>query len=430
MLTADGKLALFHLTVRPAGPGRWTFQFSPSDSQASQKPTMIWIDFFDSVSYLVENSPDKPIELMMLSFEALDDTQTTDRIGKDQMDTVRTAIETTLSSGSVNGQIGRLDNTSYAVMYDADIDADDIILDVGNATQSLGVGIEDLGARTRTMALDAGGADTDQVQATLAHVRHSFLDDDDGFEEAPKSLNAAIEQIELSKRKIVAALDAGDIVLRRYPVIALATGDAAIHLMHGELVIDGKPVQASRRLILGDYPGLALQHDLVMTREAVLRIAAPRDQNEPIDPVIIDIDAASLAESEFESGVAKMIEVAGVVPQAIGFRVVSLDLARQSLPGYRSLVRMLERGHPAWLTRFANAVTDSALKGAYIEVTFTYLQRLCDNADGRELVSQLLKIWRNAGVRLVAIDVQSPEQARFIGDLKIEYAIGPAASRQ
>ena len=170
MLTADGKLALFHLTVRPAGPGRWTFQFSPSDSQARQKPTMILIDFFDSVSYLVENSPDKPIELMMLSFEALDDTQTTDRIGKDQMDTVRTAIEATLSSGSVNGQIGRLDNTSYAVMYDADIDADDIILDVGNATQSLGVGIEDLGARTRTMALDAGGADTDQVQAALAHV--------------------------------------------------------------------------------------------------------------------------------------------------------------------------------------------------------------------------------------------------------------------
>jgi EAL domain-containing protein (putative c-di-GMP-specific phosphodiesterase class I) len=90
---------------------------------------------------------------------------------------------------------------------------------------------------------------------------------------------------------------------------------------------------------------------------------------------------------------------------------------------------MLERGHPAWLTRFANAVTNSTLKGAYIEVTATYLQRLCENADGRDLVSQLLEIWRNAGVRLVAIDVQSSDQVGLVNDLKIEYAIAPTASQ-
>lgn len=430
LLAASGEIGLFHLNVKPAGSDRWWFRFDPSDSDASQKPTMIWVDFFDSVSYLVEGSPDKPIELMMLSFEALDDSELTGRIGKDRMDAVREAIEATLSSHAVNGQIGRLNNNSYAVMYDADIDADDIVLDIGNATEELGVGIEELGARKQTMALDAGSAGADQVQAALAHVRRSFLaDDDDDFEDVPESLDAAIGQIEVSKRKIVAALEAGDIVLRRYPVIALATGDAAIHLMHGALTIDGEAVEASRRLIMGDYPGLTLQHDLAMTREAILRIAAARDQDAPIDPVIIDIDASSLAEAEFVSSVAKMIDVAGVEPRAIGFRVLSLDLAKQSLPSYRNLLQMLERGHPAWLTRFANAVTDSTLKGAFIEVAVTYLQRLCDNAEGRDLVSKLLKIWRNAGVRLVAIDVQSPDQARFIGELKIEYAIGPAVTQ-
>jgi EAL domain-containing protein (putative c-di-GMP-specific phosphodiesterase class I) len=429
MLTADGKLTLFHLTVLPAGPGRWTFGFVPSDSQASQEPTVIWIDFFDSVSYLVENAPDKPIELMMLSFEALDDSRMIDQIGKNRMDTLRAAIEASLNNAAVNGQIGRLDNTSYVVMYDADIDADDIVHNVGDATQELGISVEDLGARTHAMALDSN-ADAEQVQAALAHVRRSFLNGDDGdIEEAPKSLNAAIEQIEISKRQIIAALDAGNIVLRRYPVTALATGEAVVHLMHGALVIDGESVLASRRLILGDYPGLALQHDLVMTREAILRIAAARDQNAPIDPVIIDIEAASLAATDFESGVAKMMKVAGVAPQSIGFRVLSLDLARQTQPGYQSLVRMLERGHPAWLTRFANAVTNSTLKGAYIEVTATYLQRLCENADGRDLVSQLLEIWRNAGVRLVAIDVQSSDQVGLVNDLKIEYAIAPTASQ-
>lgn len=427
LITPAGKPMLFHLTVQPAGPGRWWFQFLPSDGKAGRQPVMIWVDFFDSVSYLIDSSPEKPIELMMLSFEALDDLDMIERIGKEGMDAVRTAIEETLSNHAVDGQIGRLDNTSYAVLYDAADDADDIVLDVGNATEKLGVGIDDLGARTQTMALNAGSADSEQVQAALAHVRRSFLsDDEDDFDDVPSSLDAAIGRIEVSKRKIVEALEAGDIVLRRYPVIALASGDAALHLMHGTLMIDGEPVQASRRLIMGDYPGLALQHDLAMTREAVLRIAAARDQDSPIDPIIIDINALSLAETEFETGVAKMIDVAGVAPQSIGFQVLSLDLAKQSLPSYRNLIRMLERGHPAWLTRFTSAVTDSTLNGAFVEVAVPYLQRLCDNAEGRDLVSQLLKIWRNAGVRLVATDVQSPAQARFIGELNIEYAIGPA----
>ena len=71
LLTAAGQLVLFHLTVQPAGPGLWWFKFNPTDSQADQQPTMVWVDFFDSVSYLVESSPEQPIELMLLSFEAL-----------------------------------------------------------------------------------------------------------------------------------------------------------------------------------------------------------------------------------------------------------------------------------------------------------------------------------------------------------------------
>ena len=279
------------------------------------------------------------------------------------------------------------------------------------------------------MALDAGDADTEQMQAALAHVRRSFLGgEDDDSEELPKSLDAVIGQIEVAKRKIATALEAGDVVLRREPVIALATGDAAIHLVHGRLIIDGAPILASRLLIMGDYPPLALRHDLVMMRETVQWIATARDQDAPIDPVIIDINAASLAEAKFVSGVAEIIEGAGVARESIGFRVLSVDLAKQGLPSYRNLVAMRSRGHPVWLTRFADAVTDSTLNGAFVEVATPYLQRLCDNAGGRDLISRLLRIWRSAGVRLVATDVQSPDQLRFIGELKIEYAIGSAVT--
>ncbi len=89
---------------------------------------------------------------------------------------------------------------------------------------------------------------------------------------------------------------------------------------------------------------------------------------------------------------------------------------------------MLGRGHPVWLTRFASAVTGSTLEGAYIEVTVTYLQRLCGSADGYGLVQQLLDVWRAAQVRMVAMDVQTDEQLKFVSELGIEYAVGPAAA--
>ena len=56
LLAASGEIGLFHLNVKPAGSDRWWFRFDPSDSDASdasEKPTMIWVAVFDSVSYLV-----------------------------------------------------------------------------------------------------------------------------------------------------------------------------------------------------------------------------------------------------------------------------------------------------------------------------------------------------------------------------------------
>jgi EAL domain-containing protein (putative c-di-GMP-specific phosphodiesterase class I) len=43
-------------------------------------------------------------------------------------------------------------------------------------------------------------------------------------------------------------------------------------------------------------------------------------------------------------------------------------------------------------------------------------------------VQQLLEVWRTTHVRMVAMDVKTDEQLKFIGALGIEYAVGPAAA--
>ena len=83
--------------------------------------------------------------------------------------------------------------------------------------------------------------------------------------DGPLSPNGVVADIEISKVRIVAALDEGNLEFLRYPVIALVSGDPAIYLVHGRLLIEGDVVEASRKLIMGDYPGLTLHHDTAMT---------------------------------------------------------------------------------------------------------------------------------------------------------------------
>ncbi len=442
ILTSTGDKQFFHMTVKPEGAALWWFHFAASDTVFPQEqadkpapePTVIWVDFFDSVSYLIDQAPDdRPIELMMLSFEALADPNLSDKLGADGVDNVRAAIESTLNSRSLNGQVGRLDDNSYTIVCDADTEADEIVVDVGAATREFGVDTAELGARSQSVALDRGAASDEQMQGALSHIRRSFLEDDDDEDslisgDGPLRLSGVIENIEISKERIVAALDAGDLELRRYPVVAMASGDAALFLVHGRLLIDGSPVEASRKLIMGDFPGLTLHHDSAMAREAIRQIEAARASGAPIDPIVIDVNASSLGEAEFASNVAGYLSEFGVVPGSIGFRTLALDLTKQSTPNYRGLLNLLGCGHPVWLTRFTSAITEATLEGAYIEVTAAYLQRLCGSADGFRLVSQLLDVWRKARVRLVAMDVQTDEQVKLIEKLGIEYAVGPAAS--
>ena len=430
LVSLRGQRIRYNLIIQPAETGRWWFRFTPAKDLPEREPSMIWVDFFDSVSYLAENSPEKPIELMMLSFTALADPDLTGRIGQEGVAELRASIEAKLSGRSLTGQVGRLDASSYALVVDAGEDAAGIVEDVGEATQELGIGAEQLGVRSLSVALDDPAAGRAGMQSALAHVRQSFLgdDDDDDFGGGSTSLTAAVARIEITKTKILAALEAGDVTLAHYPVVTLADSSTALHLVHGALVIDGETVQASQRLILGDYPGLSLQHDLTIAREAVLEIVGTRKAGGTPVPVIIDINASSLGADEFAPTIEKILEVAKVSPEEIGFRVLSLDLAKQSLPSFQNLLLLLKRGHRAWLTRFANAVTDATLDGAFVEVAVSYLERLCDNPEGKALVIQLLQVWRNAGVQLVAIDVQSPTQRRFVAELGIGYAIGPAAA--
>ena len=237
-----------------------------------------------------------------------------------------------MNSKSLNGQVRRFDDNSYTIVTDGDAEADKIVVDVGQATSEFGVSAAELGARTQAVTLDKG-ADAEQMQGALSHIRRSFLEDDDDDEDSmiggdgPISLSGVVADIEISKARIVAALDEGNLELLRYPVIALASGDPAIYLVHGRLLIEGVAVEASRKLIMGDYPGLTLHHDTAMTREAARQVSAAAAAGTPIDPIVIDVNASSLGEPEFAPAIAALLEEFGVAASSIGFRTLALDLS-------------------------------------------------------------------------------------------------------
>jgi len=98
----------------------------------------------------------------MLSFEALADPGLTEKLGEDGVEDMRAAIESTLNSKSLNGQVGRLDDNSYTIVTDADAKSDEIVVDVGQETSEFGVSAAELGTRTQAVTLDKG-TDAEQM---------------------------------------------------------------------------------------------------------------------------------------------------------------------------------------------------------------------------------------------------------------------------
>jgi EAL domain-containing protein (putative c-di-GMP-specific phosphodiesterase class I) len=171
---------------------------------------------------------------------------------------------------------------------------------------------------------------------------------------------------------------------------------------------------------LADHPEICSRHDRAMAAAAV---AALPSENAATS-VIVDIGLPTLESGEAAKIAAEMASAG----HTVGFRPLGLDMTAKRSAAVRQVYELLKNGIPVWLPNFSAAISKSRqLKGAYVEVSATFLRDISAHSDRNKLLSGLLKVWHDVEVRLVAVNVDSKNLAAFVNKLGIAYGIGIAA---
>jgi hypothetical protein len=296
-----------------------------------------------------------------------------------------------------------------------------------DAASQHGVSEQDLGAKAESVALDAEDIDPGAVRGLLGHVLHKFQQTiQHGKPFGGDRLSDVSAEIEQAIKLIETALDNGDIKVETRDVRFLATGDVAICLTHGELVFGDEAVTADRLLLMNDHPDLCNRHDRAVVMAAMASVASlePRSASNAPPLVIVDIGMPTLESGE----AARIAAELGDAGQAVGFRPQGLDMSARRAPGVRQVYALLKDGVPVWLVNFSTAIEKTRrLKGAYVEISATFLRDISVSPDRDKLLTGLLKVWSDVEVRLVAVNVASKNLATFVSKLGIARGVGIAA---
>lgn len=419
--TDADNAVLFDLSIEPAGPEKFWVRFSLAQGEPVVTGPVAKESFLTAVAARLGLSGSDEMQMLMIDFDGLRNSDLAARLGTEGVRDVRDRIEGMLTDAAVDGQVGRLALGSYGVLAGADLNAEDVVASAVDAAAKRGINEQELGAKSKSVALDDASGDTSTVRGLLSHVCHKFYETvRNGAEFGAERLSAVSEEVAQAIKLIETALERKDVSVATRDVRMLVSGDVSLRLSHGALVFGDEEVEADRLMVLADHPEICSRHDRAMAVAAVAEL--PNGSSDA--PVIVDIGLPTL-----ESGEAvKIATEMASAGHTVGFRPLGLDMTDKRSSSVNRVYELLKEGIPVWLPNFSAAISKSRqLKGAYVEVSATLLRDLSARPDRNKLLSGLLRVWHDVEVRLVAVNVDSKNLASFVNKLGIAYGIGIAA---
>jgi len=392
-------------------------------------------EFFDFVGDAMAAQGAQVPDLMMIELAALGDAAVASRLGKDGVRQFRQAVETTMESHASGGRIGRLDKTSYGLLGKAGASHETVTAKLLETAAKHEVSEIELAMRSQTVMLDQPDLDRATLKRSLSHAKNTFKGRIvGGFGKkkpgAPASLAQTTRHLEDSVDQIRRAIEEDRIALARRSVVRIGADLEQISLALGQVEIDSSLTFASQHIILENEPRLAAAHDLAMIDRAALETTTARaDGHEPV-PTVININQASLTQSTFVRDINDVIGRYALAVPEIGLRVSGLDINDKGSKAARALGALSRQGHPVWLDHFTGAISGlpslDARHGGYVEVPGTYLKRIASSQDGRELITRLFNLWREANFHIIVTNASQEDTLAFVSKLGVTLVLAAA----
>jgi EAL domain-containing protein (putative c-di-GMP-specific phosphodiesterase class I) len=342
---------------------------------------------------------------------------------------LRESVESSLGAWSVDGSVGVLDGTSYAIVHETVVDAEVIVSDVSAAARERGFADADVSARTETVRLDGGGK-ADGLRDGLAHLARRFLRAAGTLlRRAPgvSRLSEAIREARSGRDLLVEAL-AGGLRLAYRPVVGLADGNRTFWLA-SPLVRVGQQDRAPGDLVDLDIDReLGLRVDLAAIAEAFADLQDELADKGQCGLVVLEIRSASFLDPAFGCEVRRRFEAGRLGADSLGFRPLDANFAMLRHEKAQKVRADLGDEHPIWLKHFPSAVggkSPIATGGnAFVEVSLPFLTSLLRLPEGPQAVARLLEMWRGVGIYMVTVGLDTPQAAVLARQLGIEFGVG------
>lgn len=378
-----------------------------------------------------------PLDLMMFEFGCLTDPALATRVGTEEWQALRKSIERTLSEQAVDGQVGKISSNSYGLVTRTTIGEAAVLGRVGSAVRRHGVSPEEMGARVERVGLDNPEVGGEGLGNLIAHVCDRFVGAlKSAFPSARdkatlSQVKAEVEQLESLLWK---AVEGGTLLLNTRQVLRLQDTSCALMVSEGLIEINEEMRPAESLLRFADFPDLALAHDLKVAEAALGRSSAAAEGGEPAGrpaTYVVPLSSAALSNRKALSSFDALFEAHTVPAQSLGFRLPRLSLGPGRSPGQHTMQALHRAGHPIWFTNFTSAIQDFAkglhLDNAFVEVSAAYLERLCDEEDGLPLLRRMLDVWMEAGVSVVATQVETADRLELLHELDIDLFVRPGS---
>jgi len=388
--------------------------------QENKAPTDMY-SFFNFVEGLLNSPFEGDVDLTMVNVEALREEH---GLSQHDRDAARAEVVAELQRKAVGGTLGQLDEASYGLITQGDFDEAAFEKEMVHVAHRLDLPLGTLATRTAHVEIDNHDIPAEQLQRALSHSRSVFVGD--LADEGHTKLSGVVDGIDHNRRLIEDAI-------KRYKYKAssrlISDGIASVsigQLQQGKVNLEGKIRQPDEIIVMADHPDLSLAHDMAQL-EDLIRMRVRRGSTERHKPDFYELCRSTLIQEKFFEKLAEMLAQHHEEPGYVGFRVKGLPPVKRGGLHWDALNRLASLGHPVWIDRFGDAVVApeafTCLDGGYIEVPPTMMRKLSEHFDGKELMEQLIAVWRNMQVGVLSADLPDYEMKTLAHELGIHITV-------
>lgn len=254
-----------------------------------------------------------------------------------------------------------------------------------------------------------------------------------GYQFFTSAMNVRAVERQFLEENLRRALSRDELALYYQPKINLTTGEitgaeALLRWTHPER----GPISPAEFIPVAEESGLILPIGLWVFRAACKQARAWADDGIPSMSIAVNVSAVQLRNRNFLPTLFEIVDASGLDPRLIEVEVTESLLMKQ--PEFTSVIlqQLRERGITVAIDDFGTGYSSLSYLHKFpldaLKIDQSFIRQI-SHPDGTNIVTAIINMGRNLGLRIVAEGVETKEELAFLQSQKCDEAQGYYFSR-